>query len=192
MCIVALKVTFPVTSRRWLMNKETTLLLFYSNESQDPVSQMFPFYSKTQLRSIESANRSREIYREDEAKLFVVFTFAGEHESPDVRARVTAIFFPRTRKIHDCYSIQRWQTIYFPIILQRQPQIRDFIAVITCKRPSSLRRIPHFGRDEILQRAKTLCDFMDGASERSSIFHLEAKRGAVHFLLLSIFLFSSC
>lgn len=80
------------------MNKETTSLLFYSNES-GASPQMFPFYSKTQFRSIDSANRSREIYRENEVKLFAVFTFVGENERD--RLMSAATFSSRARKIHD-------------------------------------------------------------------------------------------
>lgn len=151
---------------------------------------MFPFYSKTQFRSIDSANRSREIYRENEVKLFAVFTFVGENERD--RLMSAATFSSRARKIHDYTRFKNDRQFIFLLFCSVSRRLADFIAVITCKTVSSLRRIPHFGRDEIVQRAKTPRDFMDGTLERSSIFHLEAKRGAAHFLLLSIFLSSPC
>lgn len=75
------------------------------------------------------ANRSREIYRQDEAKLFVIFTFAGEHESPDVRTRryvTAAVSSPRTRKIYDYTRFKNDRQFIFLLFCGVSRKIRDF------------------------------------------------------------------
>lgn len=74
------------------------VLLFYSNTSGSR-SQMFPLYSNTQFRSLESANWSQEICRENETKLFAIFIIYSRVNINAVQHRCLRERYRNTRPV---------------------------------------------------------------------------------------------
>lgn len=168
------------------MNKATTLLLFYSNKSRSS-PQMFPLYSKTQFRSIESANRSREIYRERTKPNYSPYLHSRANINtvvwyPRKRCNISRIF-PKARQIQNFFVDDR-QFIFLLFC-----SIRRRLAILS---PLLLRRRSRLYEKALISDAMRFFNALNllGTLERGSIFHLEAKRGAAHFLFFFRFFFS--